>query len=388
MASERQKWRLNSFVGKIVPVLLLVYFVLAYKLLIIDYSSLDYIYAERPGERENAVLRLLIVHAILLPAFWAYLRIYLARSVVWRERRYDSRPSLLEGASLSRPPGDPPQEIRDRAILFECDAQGDPLRCHRDNCGGRWKPARSRHCGDCRECRVALDHHCPWFDADISAPQTMLPFLGFLGAIPPLLSIAFYPIFSISWQSLRFIWRFARRSDHVDIIWWSRKRSWLGGPMYRWMVGFWLGSRECCQQVDNYYESPNLYVIVMLILAIALIFVSSFLLISTLLQLSRGDLTIDVEIRKSVRRQNVKGGKVRAQRYFWIPPSEGRSRGSIVPLEPQEQPYDLGNWIENLRVSLCLPPYTMQQLQLQWPVSKAFHSRMLAMAESQAHKDQ
>jgi hypothetical protein len=147
--------------------------------------------------------------------------------------------------------------------------------------------------------------------------------------------------------------------------------------MYRWLIGFWLGecrfrsaedqfrmhltspslfflsgSRECCQEVESYFESPNLYVIVMLTLAFALILIASFLALSTLLQLSRGDLTIDVEVRKALMRQKVNSSTKRAQRHFWIPPSEGRKEGSVISIDAVEQPYDLGNWRDNLRAAL------------------------------------
>lgn len=114
--------------------------------------------------------------------------------------------------------------------------QVSSLKCH---------SFRSRHCGDCRQCRLALDHHCPWFDADVMAPQTLLPFLLFLALIPPLLSIAFAPLLLPSYHSVRFMWKHANKSDYVNLVWWSRKRSWVGGPMYRWMIGFWLGEMRC-----------------------------------------------------------------------------------------------------------------------------------------------
>jgi len=113
-----------------------------------------------------------------------------------------------------------------------------------------------------------------------------------------------------------------------------------------------VGSRECCHDVKDHFDSPNLFIPVMLTLAIALIFISSFLLLSTLLQLSRGDLTIDGEIRKSVMRLNSPLSRKRAQRYFWVPSSQSQVAGSVVACDALEQPYDLGNWTDNLRASL------------------------------------
>jgi hypothetical protein len=84
----------------------------------------------------------LVVHIFLIPCMWAYLRIFLARSVAEDRTRTQNWRSLLQGAPLIRPPVEPPRAIQEREIIFECDAQGNPMRCHRDQCNGRWKPAR------------------------------------------------------------------------------------------------------------------------------------------------------------------------------------------------------------------------------------------------------
>ncbi len=57
-------------------------------------------------------------------------------------------------------------------LILQCDENGELLRCHRDQCGGRWKPPRARHCGDCKTCRVGFDHHCPWVStSDVGLTQ-------------------------------------------------------------------------------------------------------------------------------------------------------------------------------------------------------------------------
>jgi hypothetical protein len=53
--------------------------------------------------------------------------------------------------------------------------------------------------------------------------------------------LAFGPLLRISLHNVRFIWSHASSSDYVNRVWWSRKRSWTGGPMYRWIIGLWLG---------------------------------------------------------------------------------------------------------------------------------------------------
>jgi len=83
-------------------------------------------------------------------------------------------------ANQSVPPRDPPTSILARKTIFEClspaeaeavrlandgstqGAEDEPMvnRCWRGKCGGRWKPARARHCSECRTCRAGFDHHC------------------------------------------------------------------------------------------------------------------------------------------------------------------------------------------------------------------------------------
>ena len=122
--------------------------------------------------------------------------------------------------------------------------------------------------------------------------------------------------------------------------------------MYRWVVGFWLGARECCGEVPNgSIISPNLFMPVMLVLAAGLALIASFLLFSTLLQLAQGDLTIDVEIRKSLRARST-AARDKAKRFFWVPLPGSSVEGVVVAIAGNEKPYDLGGWKENLRAFL------------------------------------
>jgi hypothetical protein len=107
-------------------------------------------------------------------------------------------------STQSLPPFDPPDEIAEKRVIFEClsldearsisksqhdlggltieeenredgirdgqgqgQVQGQELvgmvnRCWKGKCRGRWKPARARHCSDCGVCRAGFDHHCPF----------------------------------------------------------------------------------------------------------------------------------------------------------------------------------------------------------------------------------
>ena len=83
-----------------------------------------------------------LLHALFLPSLWAYFRIFLARSVTRAECETRRWTTVFGGAALRCPPIEPPEEILQKRIIFECDALGEPIRCHRDECRGRWKPAR------------------------------------------------------------------------------------------------------------------------------------------------------------------------------------------------------------------------------------------------------
>ena len=88
-------------------------------------------------------------------------------------------------SNQSLPPRHPPASITRKSVVFEClspaetkavreandmggdDDDGEPLvnRCWRGKCGGRWKPARARHCSECGVCRMGFDHHCSFVSA-------------------------------------------------------------------------------------------------------------------------------------------------------------------------------------------------------------------------------
>jgi hypothetical protein len=53
---------------------------------------------------------------------------------------------LLPSTHSSPPSFSPPQAVLDKTVLFECDENGEWKKCWKDECGGRWKGARVRHC--------------------------------------------------------------------------------------------------------------------------------------------------------------------------------------------------------------------------------------------------
>jgi hypothetical protein len=96
-----------------------------------------------------------------------------------------------------------------------------------------------------------------------------------------------------------------------------------------------------------------------------LILVAFALLLSTLLQLIHGDLTIDVRVRKVLLRQAETDRQTRGQRYFWVPLEDHPEKGAVVACAAHEQPYDLGSWRENLRAFLwCVCSFTSSSYRL------------------------
>lgn len=235
------------------------------------------------GATYSLLLHLVPAHLLFLLSLRAYLHIYLSYS----SAHPSSFLSQRLGARRPHLPRDPPPGWQER--MFECDAMGQPARCWRDACAGRWKAPRTRHCGDCGTCRAGLDHHCPWvsallsvppkdvlaplaksnhpdlgpllppstptslhvptldapltqFDADVQVPLTSPSFLHFLALVPVLYLFVFFPIFGVAWTHARAIWLWACDERNVDSrAWWCNRWTWMGGPVWRWLGGWVLG---------------------------------------------------------------------------------------------------------------------------------------------------
>ena len=90
------------------------------------------------------------------------------------------------------------------------------------------------------------------FDADVSLPSTLFPFLSFLTLVPVLFSWAYLPLLPLAWRHARAIASFASASQVLREKWWSRRRSWIGGPIWRWAVGWMWGEHvsrgTCCDE--------------------------------------------------------------------------------------------------------------------------------------------
>lgn len=91
------------------------------------------------------------------------------------------------------------------------------------------------------ETQPSFDHHCPWFDSDISSPRTMLPFLIFLSFVLILWLWCFIPLLPMAARHSYAIWNFGKQDARVRKIWWDKKSTWIGGPFFRWIVGWIVG---------------------------------------------------------------------------------------------------------------------------------------------------
>ena len=318
-AAPRKGTRLNRVLGRIVPVILLVYISYAYDLVVVRYA---YRYLHLEQKRTLLpIFWLLPAHGLFLGSLRAYLRVFFAHSPSTLAKSQKSGlPARLRtrlGATFPHPEQAQLHEQRalkaalstlgidrsDQELQIElCQPDGSPVRCFRDSCGGRIKPFRTRHCGDCGTCRVGFDHHCAWFDNDVTAPATLRSFIGLLLSVPPLYLLGLGPLFPVAWQTLRRINIFAAHDSVLQTSWWGRWYSWIGGPAFRWMVGFAFGaSRWSKATVDRLpHESPRAPLLVAV--GAVFVFVASALATSSLTHLRHGMLTVDVERSKAFRK--------------------------------------------------------------------------------------
>lgn len=309
-ASPRKRIRLNRVLGRIVPLVLLVYLTYAYDLVVhrygIRYLSLQ---QKRPLV---SIIWLVPTHGLLLFSLRCYFSVFFAH--IAADHDGSSLRNLL-GATLPAPEEARQQQEQHIAQTISsllrgnqsdvrispCQSDGSSLRCYRDSCGGRIKPFRTRHCGDCGTCRVGFDHHCAWFDNDVASPATLRPFIGFLLSIPPLYTLGLAPLIPSAWSVVKRIHAYSSSNPGIQSVWWARWYSWIGGPAFRYMVGFTLGASRWSRATEGRlpHESPRAPVLVAL--GGVFVFVACALSTSSLLHLREGKLTIDVERQKAYR---------------------------------------------------------------------------------------
>lgn len=249
------------------------------------------------------------------------------------------------------------------SLVHACDADGRPERCWRDKCRGHWKPVRMRHCGQCGECRFFFDHHCPWFDNDIVAPTTLVPFLTLMATVPTLFIFSCSCLFGCAWTHTVLLWRIGHQDPYMRDHYWDCMWTWVLGPIGRPLVGLYLAS----QLVDpsNYTHMyapvdprPTFRLPFCLLLLSLLSIIALGMGASTLWHLSHGRLTVETERERTwakLQRDVSATAQANAKRfappeYFWVP----SFRRIIHNTHPMNM-HDLGSVGANLSYFLRAP---------------------------------
>ncbi|GAA6046593.1 hypothetical protein JCM3770_006227 [Rhodotorula araucariae] len=219
-APVTRRWtRPNVWLGKVIPLALLVFAIRGYALVLLEIIPL--LWSRRPSV---ALCHAVVVHFALAMTAYSYFTVYFL--------------------SLGPPPEkEPPKAVAERRVIYACDTSGDPLRCHLDRCGGAYQSLRSRHCRDCGTCRPIFDHHCGFMDNCVCGP-TLKPFATFLGYAAALLLVALVPLVPLQWRACREVVRETWWSDEMRNGWWSGWRGWLGGPVYRYTGALLRGYKQ------------------------------------------------------------------------------------------------------------------------------------------------
>ncbi|WWD19522.1 hypothetical protein CI109_103983 [Kwoniella shandongensis] len=430
--------RLLWLVQQLLPPLLLSYFYAAWRIVALevgpilisqeyDHPILGHIYSTL----SSILLGTITIH---------YLRLYFLPS------------------SQSVPPHDPPPSISTHLTIYECLSPSDaktirlnngesiegvediPLvdRCWKGKCGGRWKPARTRHCSQCGLCRGGFDHHCPFFANCLTAAY-IPTFLHLLLYAPPTIFFVSLPLYKPIYHRAIAAYVLSRSSESIRTYWWDWKPSWVvaGGPVGRYVGGLILGWRELDRSAGkNGAGLDRLGVGLMLAFGVILALITTGLAVSTISVLLEGHLTIDrgrhtAHSRTITAIQDLaRSGQSIPKKleddllrfsdrtYFFVPfeipdplsnakthgevdeshhndPEEGsRSRpgrkGVIVPALPEERPYDHGrkkNWeiVMGQGWSWLLPwkglSHAMGEEIFNWPISESVEKRLRAEAE-------
>ncbi|SPO39376.1 uncharacterized protein PSFLO_04857 [Pseudozyma flocculosa] len=389
-AATKRRFRINRLLGRIVPLIILVYVGYTYQLVVFRYN-----YGHvckvlgRPG---LSAAHLLPAHIGFLAAVRSYLRVFLAHSSTSPRRGLRGRLARLCGSSFE--PHDGLRLERGQEGIRACQPDGSPLRCWRDACNGSIRGARTRHCGDCGTCRVGFDHHCAWFDNDVTAPATLRPFVHFLVLIPPLVAWAFAPLLPVAWRHARAIWRMARQDPEIASRWHGTTLLDRPSPRIPFLVAF----------------------------GVVFSSIAAILATSTLRQLSRGELTIDVERRKAHRRllsstsaaeptdeSRRRLDVLEPRVHFSVPVSlfspgdgersigrgegEDEQKREVVSIRLDEGVWrrragpGRGDWIENLCFFLW-DDDAETSMAGQWPLSDKVHHELVRRAEAQYRQRQ
>ncbi|KAK0567140.1 hypothetical protein OC844_000385 [Tilletia horrida] len=345
------------------------------------------------SRRALAAVWAIFIHTLLVATFVQYIRVYRGPQ-----------------SSVRTLPTDPPPAIQQQRIIYECDEKGDPLRCWRDQCNGRWKPPSWMHPSYAAQ-NAAL-WHLQNFNACVVAPDTIQPFLLTTVLASLLLASALAPIAPIAWKHLRLLWTFAKASPAVYQLWWRHSWTWVGGPWtrYGWalIIASWIYPKDAAPAYPTsatWISKPNLGPVFLIFWGASISAVCLGLFSVTVANLLRADLTIDTERRKlSARAQqhsttstHPSAGTTSTSllplgtNFFWVPlpspstdtrpDSHAGAHGSVVSCAPEEQPYASTDRSWNLRVMLGLAPFEVHDRFTSWPMTKAWREEL----ERRAH---
>lgn len=252
----------------------------------------------------------------------------------------------LGPADHSGPPPRVPLDISSRSIPYECvDLDGNLGRCWQDDCRGRWLPPRTRHCKDCRSCRVDFDHCCVFFGTCI-AQGNLLAFVAFLLTVAPTIALGLYTVTPVALAHRKIVMQQYWLSEQLFARWWNRWYSWIGGPIFRWGAGllycFWLYEppfSDKSSQVPEVTFTPIMYTIFGPLLAVFCVALAWIAIRNILL----AESTID-SIRAARSSANAAATSFR---LVWIPDtgspgSSGKSSGRVHQIPRSVNIYDFG----------------------------------------------
>ncbi|WWC64451.1 uncharacterized protein I303_107061 [Kwoniella dejecticola CBS 10117] len=385
---------------QLLPPLLLTYFYFAWKIATFE---LGQIYTFLPS-------------FLIIPTAVLYLRLYFLPP------------------NQSVPPYDPPSSVQNQHIIFQClppaeakvvrlanseeHDDDDPLveRCYRGICGGRWKPARTRHCSMCGKCRAGWDHHCPIFANCLTAPY-MRTYLALLLYTPPTVFLISLPLYRPLLYRACCAYTHSWTDEYIRQNWWDWKFSWVvaGGPIGRYAGGIILGWRE--KEKHDGGGIFRLNIGLMVFFGIILALISAGLAYATTTLLLKGNLTIDrgrstahTQALMAIHKLQLKNrsipseleanlAKFSDQRYFFVPlPSTMRSvrQGMVIETLPHERPYDHG-WKRNLAIVLgsswrWILPWNALRMGMHdevflWPIEAGVKRRLREEAERRAKEE-
>ncbi|SCZ90284.1 BZ3500_MvSof-1268-A1-R1_Chr1-3g01892 [Microbotryum saponariae] len=268
--------------------------------------------------------------------------------------------------------GEPPIEIQQRKVIFECNSDGKAKMCIQCN---RWRPVKARHCNDCGVCIPGFDHHCPFMDACV-ARESIEPFFCFLVAAVLLIGISIIPLVPIIYEALMRVHETTWNSVELRERWWDRKLSWIGGPVTRYAYGLFIayrvysssghppllrvrGHRDPTYDPCPLLSSPHFGPLLVVVTAVFVMLVGVAMITTIILNARQGLSAVQVErIRRHRARSSSKSNTYDPRIYIYLPPAprnqtsslsvlmEGEQdrpeEGVIVAVDPEEPLFDLG----------------------------------------------